>query len=112
MGPGEEGVGVLQPRVDLLESAADFPDDGLLLVITNGKCDPVRIRRDHAWLIPAGSRLAPAEFSRHERALFGSSCRITDGHPSAVGGALHSDRRSAPGFHAFPLALPASDAGD
>ena len=51
------GGTVLQPGVDLLEDADDFPDDGPLLVITDGQCDPVRIRREHAWLIPAGSRL-------------------------------------------------------
>lgn len=51
------GGTVLQPGIDLLEHAQDFPDDGPLLVITDGRCDPVRIRREHAWLIPAGSRL-------------------------------------------------------
>lgn len=51
------GGTVLQPGVDLLENADDFPDDGPLLVITDGKFIPVRIRREHAWLIPAGSRL-------------------------------------------------------
>lgn len=51
------GGTILQPGVDLLENADDFPDDGPLLVITDGACDPVRIRREHAWLIPAGSRL-------------------------------------------------------
>lgn len=51
------GGTILQPGVDLLENAEDFPDDGPLLVITDGACDPVRIRREHAWLIPASARL-------------------------------------------------------
>jgi predicted metal-dependent peptidase len=51
------GGTVLQPGVDLLERAADFPGDGPILVITDGWCDRVRVRRDHAWLIPAGARL-------------------------------------------------------
>lgn len=51
------GGTVLQPGVDLLETAEDFPDDGPILVITDGQCDAVRIRREHAWLIPAGARL-------------------------------------------------------
>ncbi len=51
------GGTVLQPGIDLLEVAKDFPDDGPILVITDGQCDAVRIRRQHAWLIPAGARL-------------------------------------------------------
>jgi VWA-like domain (DUF2201) len=51
------GGTVLQPGVDVLESARDFPKDGPLLVITDGLCDRVRIRREHAFLIPAGASL-------------------------------------------------------
>jgi len=51
------GGTVLQPGVDLLETAADFPKDGPLLVITDAQCDRVRIRREHAFLIPAGAVL-------------------------------------------------------
>jgi predicted metal-dependent peptidase len=51
------GGTVLQPGVDLLESANDFPKDGPLLLITDGKCDRVRIRREHAFLVPAGAAL-------------------------------------------------------
>jgi predicted metal-dependent peptidase len=51
------GGTVLQPGVDLLESARDFPADGPLLVITDGWCDRVRVRREHAYLIPAGAVL-------------------------------------------------------
>jgi len=51
------GGTVLQPGVDLLEKATDFPKEGPVLIITDGGCDHVRIRRDHAFLIPAGARL-------------------------------------------------------
>lgn len=51
------GGTVLQPGVDLLERAEDFPPDGPVLVITDGDCDVVRVRREHAFLVPAGARL-------------------------------------------------------
>ncbi|MCU1499071.1 MAG: hypothetical protein JWM47_3024 [Acidimicrobiales bacterium] len=51
------GGTVLQPGIDLLERAADFPAAGPILVITDAACDRVRIRRDHAFLIPHGRRL-------------------------------------------------------
>ncbi|MEV6237259.1 hypothetical protein [Lentzea sp. NPDC051838] len=51
------GGTVLQPGVDLLERAQDFPSTGPLLVITDGYCDVLRIRREHAFLIPAGAHL-------------------------------------------------------
>ncbi|PPK97384.1 putative metal-dependent peptidase [Kineococcus xinjiangensis] len=51
------GGTVLQPGVDLVESARDFPEDGPVLVITDGECDVVRIRREHAFLVPVGARL-------------------------------------------------------
>ncbi len=51
------GGTVLQPGVDLLERAEDFPHEGPILMITDGWCDRVRVRRDHAWLVPAGARL-------------------------------------------------------
>ncbi|HEX6685196.1 MAG TPA: hypothetical protein VF062_20565 [Candidatus Limnocylindrales bacterium] len=51
------GGTVLQPGIDLLERAADFPADGPILVITDGYCDVLRIRREHAFLLPRGSRL-------------------------------------------------------
>ncbi|WP_433350085.1 vWA domain-containing protein [Microtetraspora malaysiensis] len=51
------GGTVLQPGIDLLERADDFPADGPILVITDGACDVVRIRREHAFLIPAGASL-------------------------------------------------------
>jgi predicted metal-dependent peptidase len=51
------GGTVLQPGIDLLERARDFRTDGPILVITDGWCDVLRVRRDHAYLIPAGTAL-------------------------------------------------------
>ncbi|MBI3946899.1 MAG: peptidase [Armatimonadetes bacterium] len=51
------GGTVLQPGVDLLERAEDFPKDGPLLLITDGYCDRLRVRREHAFLIPEGHHL-------------------------------------------------------
>jgi predicted metal-dependent peptidase len=51
------GGTVLQPGIDLLERAPDFPPAGPLLVITDGHCDVLRIRRSHAYLMPRDARL-------------------------------------------------------
>ncbi len=51
------GGTVLQPGIALLERAPDFPPDGPLLVITDGQCDRLRIRREHAFLLPRGRHL-------------------------------------------------------
>lgn len=51
------GGTVLQPGIDLLEEAEDFPKDGPILVITDGQCDKLRIRREHAFLLPEGKHL-------------------------------------------------------
>jgi predicted metal-dependent peptidase len=51
------GGTVLQPGVTLLERAPDFPPDGPILVITDGECDFVRVRREHAFLVPRNARL-------------------------------------------------------
>jgi len=51
------GGTVLQPGLDLLDRARDFPVDGPVLLITDGWCDPLRIRREHAVIVPAGARL-------------------------------------------------------
>ncbi|AUG75034.1 hypothetical protein CFP65_0048 [Kitasatospora sp. MMS16-BH015] len=51
------GGTVLQPGVDLLERAEDFPPTAPILVITDAECDTLRIRRDHAYLIPQGAGL-------------------------------------------------------
>ncbi|MEU1339101.1 hypothetical protein [Streptomyces sp. NPDC005827] len=51
------GGTVLQPGIDLLERADDFPPNAPVLVITDGWCDVLRVRREHAYLIPDGRRL-------------------------------------------------------
>ena len=55
-----EGRGgtVLQPAVDLLERAEDFPKNAPVLIITDGYIeDDLTVKREHAFLIPEGSRL-------------------------------------------------------
>ena len=51
------GGTVLQPGIDLLETAADFPKDGPILVVTDARCDRFRVAREHAVLVPPGARL-------------------------------------------------------
>jgi predicted metal-dependent peptidase len=51
------GGTVLQPAIDLLENAQDFPRSGPLLIITDGFCDRLRVHREHAYLLPAGHSL-------------------------------------------------------
>lgn len=52
------GGTVLQPGIDLLDNATDFPKDAPLLIITDGGCDVLRIKaREHAYLIPRGNSL-------------------------------------------------------
>lgn len=51
------GGTILQPGIDLLENAADFPRDGPVLIITDGYCDTFQVRRDHAILLPQGRSL-------------------------------------------------------
>nr|BFD95646.1 hypothetical protein KitaXyl93_70060 [Kitasatospora sp. Xyl93] len=51
------GGTVLQPGIDLLERADDFPPGAPVLVITDGECDVLRLRRDHAFLVPRGAAL-------------------------------------------------------
>ena len=48
------GGTILQPGINLLEGTKDFPPDGPLLIITDGKCDSLRINRPHAFLLPEG----------------------------------------------------------
>ncbi len=55
-----EGRGgtVLQPAVDLLQNAGDFPKNAPILIITDGFIeDDLRVRNEHAFLIPEGHRL-------------------------------------------------------
>ncbi len=52
------GGTVLQPGIDLLERAGDFPKDGPVLIITDGDIEEhMEIHRKHAFLIPKGKRL-------------------------------------------------------
>ncbi|MFJ4642475.1 hypothetical protein ACIP6Q_02905 [Streptomyces bobili] len=51
------GGTVLQPGIDLLHRADDFPRGAPVLVITDGYCDTLRVRREHAYLIPQGRQL-------------------------------------------------------
>ena len=51
------GGTVLMPGIRLLEEAQDFPQDGPILVITDGACDSLTIRRSHAFLLAHGCRL-------------------------------------------------------
>jgi predicted metal-dependent peptidase len=53
------GGTVLQPAIDLLERAEDFPKDGPILIITDGLCDRLAIspKREHAFLLPEGRSL-------------------------------------------------------
>jgi predicted metal-dependent peptidase len=51
------GGTVLQPGIDLLEKAPDFPESGPILIITDGACDRVRVHREHAFLLPQGHSL-------------------------------------------------------
>ncbi len=51
------GGTILQPGIDLLDSAKDFPKQGPLLIITDGYCDRLTIHRNHAFLLPKGAKL-------------------------------------------------------
>ncbi len=52
------GGTILQPAVDLLERADDFPKNGPVLMITDGMIEEhISIKHEHAWLLPAGGRL-------------------------------------------------------
>ncbi len=52
------GGTILQPGIDLLESAKDFPKNGPILIITDGEIErKMNIHRNHAFLIPRGKRL-------------------------------------------------------
>ena len=43
------------PASTCCERADDFPPSGPVLVITDGECDVLRVRREHAFLIPHGA---------------------------------------------------------
>jgi predicted metal-dependent peptidase len=52
-----QGGTILQPGVNLLEDAHDFPKDAPILVITDGECDSFKVKREHAFLLPEGRSL-------------------------------------------------------
>ncbi|SEM39278.1 Predicted metal-dependent peptidase [Butyrivibrio sp. ob235] len=48
----------LQPAVNLLQNAKDFPKDGPILIITDGWIEEhLDIKRTHAYILPSGCRL-------------------------------------------------------
>ena len=51
------GGTILQPGIDLLERAEDFPKDGPILIVTDGSCDHFHTHRRHAILLPEGRSL-------------------------------------------------------
>lgn len=52
------GGTILQPAVNLLEQAKNFPEAGPILLITDAEIeDKMQIHREHAFLIPKGKRL-------------------------------------------------------
>jgi predicted metal-dependent peptidase len=51
------GGTILQPGIDFLEQAQDFPRQGPILIITDAKCDKFVVRREHAIMIPKGKHL-------------------------------------------------------
>ena len=52
------GGTILQPGVDLLEKAKDFPKDGPILIITDGMIErTLKVRRMHAYLMQEGRKL-------------------------------------------------------
>ena len=52
------GGTVLQPAIDVLENAKDFPKDGPILIITDGEIEErLHIKHEHAFLLPKGKRL-------------------------------------------------------
>ena len=52
------GGTVLQQGINALEKAKDFPAAGPILIITDGFIEEnLKVRREHAFLIPKGNRL-------------------------------------------------------
>jgi predicted metal-dependent peptidase len=49
----------LQPAIDLISTFKDLPQDAPILIITDGfiPSDPLRTKREHAYLLPPGHRL-------------------------------------------------------
>ncbi|WP_034263622.1 vWA domain-containing protein [Actinospica robiniae] len=52
------GGTALQPAINLLIRARDFPAEAPILIITDGECEPLHApAREHAYLLPRGARL-------------------------------------------------------
>jgi predicted metal-dependent peptidase len=51
------GGTLLQPAINLIQEADDFPTDAPILIITDGDCDNLIIKRAHAILLPSYGRL-------------------------------------------------------
>ncbi len=51
------GGTILQPAIDRMEADERFPKDAPILVITDGWCDSLWVRCEHAFLMPEGARL-------------------------------------------------------
>ena len=52
------GGTILQPAITLLEKAKDFPEDGPILIITDGYIEEkISIHHNHAFLLPKGHKL-------------------------------------------------------
>ncbi|HKD75461.1 MAG TPA: VWA-like domain-containing protein, partial [Ktedonobacterales bacterium] len=51
------GGTILQPGIDLLTRADDFPATAPILIITDALCDHFHVRREHAIVVPQGRML-------------------------------------------------------
>ncbi|WP_337102608.1 vWA domain-containing protein [Paenibacillus sp. YIM B09110] len=51
------GGTIIQPAIELLQQAQDFPKKGPLLIITDGYCDRLTVQREHAYILPKGQHL-------------------------------------------------------
>ncbi len=51
------GGTVLQPAIDLLKRVDDFPENGPILIITDGWIDRLSVSQPHAYLMSSGQRL-------------------------------------------------------
>lgn len=51
------GGTILQPAIQLLQKAEDFPKNGPILIITDGFTDRLHIANPHAFVLPKGHRL-------------------------------------------------------
>jgi predicted metal-dependent peptidase len=48
------GGTVLMPAIQMIERAHDIPREAPVLIVTDGDCDTLTVRRDHAYLMPGG----------------------------------------------------------